>query len=367
MDRPFYTPGYGPGENERYFNSIERAREAMKRGAKRKYAKKTKRRRSKSSSRPVKKRLFRRKSSYRRRNKGNKNVTACISRRRWKPWMRKGMRDLRQLKKYQNVFAVQSTNAIGYQQTAEIRYLNMTDTAAAPAVDPGTSLYQAIRYVWWSYNNTLGTGNRVRYLYIEAINVKLQITSASQFDQTVTIRDIIARRDHNINPIVAWNNGLTEGNKAISVQGATPGTASSQTYMVTPYQSNQFCQLWKIINDKTITLEPGKTHIHYHKVAIKKRINVDEFKSEDQYRKGLCTATLITHHGQPASSTTTENVQSLGGRLNIIVTFEMTYKIDHNENTDQNIIFNNMSSAGTFVPEIINTAVNDVDQTMANA
>lgn len=367
MEFPFYTPASGSGETERYFNSIERARESMKRVAKRKYGRKTKRRRSKSSTRVVKKRLFRRKSSYRRRNKGNKNVTACISRRKWKPWLRKSMRDLRQLKKYQNVFSVQSTNAIGYQQTAEIRYLNMTDAGFAPAVDPGTSLYQAIRYVWWNYNTNLSNNNRCRYLYIEAVNVKLQITSASQFDQTVTIRDIISRRDHNTNPVVAWDQGLTEGNRAISVQGATPAVATNQTYMVTPYQSNQFCQLWKIINDKTITLEPGKTHIHYHKVSIKKRLNVDDFKLGDQYRKGLCTATLITHHGQPASSTTTNSVQSLGGRLNIICTFEMTYKIDHNENTDQNIIFNNMATAGTFVPEIINTAVNDIDQTMANA
>lgn len=330
----------------------------------------TTRKRKLPSAVGARKRLkFKKKGRRVSRNRGRPDVSATISRRTWKKWMRKDMRDLRQLKVYKNVFSQRGINALGYQNTIETVFLRFTGTGNIPTTDPGTSASSAIDYIWYAYNNGLNSSNRVRYMYIEDLSVEMEIASASQFEQTLIIRDMVARRNDDGTPKFCWDEGLKVGDKAISVVG-TGGVATNQTYMCTPYESNQFCINWKIIGEKKIKLKAGETHKHIMKVGVKKRINVDDFENGTNFRQGLTFANMITHYGQPASQTLngTSQIQTLGGAINCVYTMKLRYKIDHNENTDQNIMFNNMSATGGFTaPQVINQATMDVDNTLANA
>lgn len=357
---PFYQPGNfnDPRERQRYEDSIMRARRAVKKTRKRKYRK--------QGGRP-KKLKFTKRRRPQRKNRGNPHVTSTVVRRKWKRWMRRDMRDLRQLKQGDWLYSNRGTNAVGFQNTVQILALCYNNPGTVPTADPGQAATAVIEKIWYTYNNNLGTADRSRYLYIESVTLEHEITSASQFQQTLVIRDLIARRDHSQSPVAAWDNGLLEGNKAIALSGGTSFT--NQTLRVTPYQSNIFCQLWKIIGEKTITLAPGATHKHIVRVNIKKRINVDDFKTSNNFKKGLSIGGLITHWGQPTNSDSNANaISNLGGALDIITKMNVKFKIDYNENTDQNLYFNNLSApSGITVPVIINQATYDRDTLLTNA
>lgn len=341
-----------------------------RKGTRPRKVKKTRKRRAPSARGPRKRLRFTKRSRVVRRNRGRSDVTCTIGRRTWKRWMRNGLRDLRQFKTYTNTFPTRSSNALGFQNSIENVFLRFSGNGTPPSTDPGSSAAKALDYIYFAYNNGLSSANRVRYIYIEDLHVEMEIASASQYEQTVIIRDLVCRRNEDYSPLRAWDDGLTVGDKAVSVQGASPGTITNQTYMATPYQSNMFCQLWKIIGEKKIKLKAGESHKHILKVAVKKRINVDDYELPAIFRQGLTFATMITHYGQPASQTinSVSQVQNLGGALNIISTMRFRYRIDHNENTDQNIMFNNMSATSGFTaPQVINQATMDIDTTLTNA
>lgn len=364
------TPHEVNYEHEREFNSRWNSRYGAITNMKRKAPARTrgrKRRFRKQGGRP-KKLKFTKRKKVNRRNRGNPHVTSTIVRRKWKKWMRRDMRDLRQLKQGMWIYSNRGTNVAGYQNTVQVLALCYNSPGTVPTTDPGQAATAAIEKIWYTYNNTLGTADRPRYLYIESVSLRHEITSGSQFQQTVVIRDIIARRDHSASPVAAWDNGLLEGNKSINlVSGQSNFT--NQTLRVTPYQSNIFCQLWKIIGEKTINLAPGATHKHNVTMNVKKRINVDDFKTANNYKKGMSIGGLITHWGQPANQDGAPNtISNLGGALDIITTMEIKFKIDYNENTDQNLYYNNLSALSALtVPVVINQATYDRDTTLVNA
>lgn len=363
MDRTpvLYRPGdfNDPRERQRFEESVMRARKIPKKSRKRKF--------KKQGGRPKKLKFTRRKKAVQRRNRGNPHVTTTIVRRTWKKWMRRGLRDLRQIKQADWLYSNRGSNAIGFQNTVQTLALCYNSPTTIPTSDPGQSATAAIEKIWYTYNNNLDSANRPRYLYIESVTINHEITSAAQFAQTLVIRDLIARRDHTTSPVAAWDSGLLEGNKAINMVGSI--TFNNQTLRVTPYQSNTFCQLWKIIGEKTFMLAPGATHKHTVKVNVKKRINVDDFKQPNNYRKGLSIGGLITHWGQPANANLQPGaIQTLGGALDIITKMTIRFKIDYNENTDQNLYFNNLSTTAAMVtPTIINQATYDIDTNLTNA
>lgn len=264
-------------------------------------AKKRRRRISKAAKRSVRKRLSFTKRVKRRRNNGlttNGAFTTTIGKRSIRRIRKRDRRLLAQSKEascrshYSNAYsALSAVNRQG------ITYFNVGEgSTGIPTVDPGASLANVWQKIWWDQTGN-ATGNRTRPFYIYGNKVKIQIRSASETPVKFTIYSLVARRDHEWACDTLWNQGLTDTIKQSSTVAA--GTAATATTPgVTPFMSTPFCQFYKVVSSKTITLEGGQCHHHYEYQPVNRMINGEFFQfNTDKFRKGLSYVNMIVFQG----------------------------------------------------------------------
>lgn len=342
-------------------------------------------RRRKATRRPVKKRTSRTKRKFtrgrksvrkrlsfkKRRSNGVKATsqystsTFTKSKRRWAKWATSKLRDLRQIKRYINHYNQRVTGANGYQTVASFATPLMPITR--PSVDPGTAAAAAIQKIWWEYigSTVTNAANRNRYIYIENVTTTYEIQSCNEWMTTLDIYDYVTRRDTQDEIQQAWYDGLQEGQRLASLNPA--GGVTQTTYRVTPYMSNQLCQNYKIIRRNQAILPAGTTHKHTTSFNIKKRFNVDDFNGQAGiYKRGFTHGSLFVGYGKQASdSDNNQEIVPMRADYIIGVKVEIRFRIDDNENTDQNIIIQSLTNPSVVTnPQNINPETGQIDQTM---
>lgn len=115
-----------------------------------------------------------------------------------------------------------------------------------------------------------GLSKTVKF-FVKYVKIKSQLVNATTFPVTITLYDILARRDASStqSPIVDWGVGLTHqsaaGTAVLSPIDYTGG--QSQGFPgATPFESQLFCQRNKVVKVTTFELQAGSEHVHFVKL-----------------------------------------------------------------------------------------------------
>lgn len=162
---------------------------------------------------------------------------------------------------------------------------------------------------------------RTRKMMVKYCHAIYELKNQTNTPIHITLYDCVARRDMQslIYPETAWTSGMN--NESVSIGGNPDAIAlNSNLVGVTPFQSQQFCQLWKV--KRTSRFELGGGAVHRHAVSIKPGgMLSNEYIRQFQCYKGLSTIVLAVIHGGIA-----DNNPSLTGAVSVSTsTFALDY------------------------------------------
>lgn len=142
----------------------------------------------------------------------------------------------------------------------------------------------------------------------------LTLTSFTNSSQTLTIYDLLCKRDTDEHPTLAWKNGLIQ-------QDDTTADMTNIPVGVTPYQSKNFREKWKVEKVTQLQLRPGETHKHYidvnpNRAISNARVNPTNSEVAKTYLSGITRAVMIVAEGSlgrgAASGSVTTTAASVG-------------------------------------------------------
>lgn len=154
-----------------------------------------------------------------------------------------------------------------------------------------------------SPNNTTSFTRR---MMMQAIRAKYTLKNATNTPIEITLYDVTSRRDQQsltLSPITSWDNGLVD--QSITIPGVTPQNPLNSSFPgAKPFQSQNFCQTWKVKRVSHFVLGAGSTHQHYVTIKPGGLIN-NEYCRQFAALKGLTTAVMAVVKGSVAQDTTT--------------------------------------------------------------
>lgn len=129
--------------------------------------------------------------------------------------------------------------------------------------------------------------NATERFYLREINSTVTIKSESNSQITVWLYDVTFRRDWGttIDPVVQFKGGIYSDETGDHVVAATatiqqkdPSGTNDLTTVpmqtgLTPYQSEQFCQIFKVRRVTKLILHPGSEHVHRINLKYNKMVN----------------------------------------------------------------------------------------------
>lgn len=251
--------------------------------------------------------------------------------------------------------------------TQGIYYIPVGNGSGGVPTAPGTSLDNLWQKIWFDQTGN-AAGNATRPFYVYGNKIKMTIRCACETPVKMIIYSLVARRDHEWQPDALWNQGLTD---TIKDSTTTSGTAATRnTVGMTPFMSTPFCQYFKVIGSKTVTLEGGQMHTHYEYQPVNRMINGEFWRfNTDRYRKGLSYATMIVFHGTLA----TDGEGDVGVppvKLLIKTEVDTKWKLVDEANRDQLYYYDNGTldtAVNVATLKEINPETGQIDNTMATA
>lgn len=234
--------------------------------------------------------------------------------------------------------------------------------------DPGNGMVADLRKIWFEYTGT-AAGNQTRGIILDKISQELEFNCCGDNTCTLTLYTFIARRDHSNEPHDLWNAGLT--NNVIKSVGPT-GTTGINASMVgtTPYQSTQFCQSFKVIGTKNVTLQPGRTYKLKNNYSIKKRFDAKLFENGEKFKKGITHGVMIVIRGAMVNEfgqATASEVMNGPAACLVSIKTTVHFKVDNTENRDTYMQFYNMANpTGLLQPANYNPTTGAMDTTVTN-
>lgn len=156
-----------------------------------------------------------------------------------------------------------------------------------------------------SANNATG---QTRRLQIEKITSRYALKNNTNVPISVWLYDVTFRRDSSVGTgaprgDVVWNTGLTDEGTVIPGQ-TIPPTNQASLPGSTPFQSQDFCQVFKVKKVTKFTLAAGTTHMHTINIRPGNPINFEYAKRYAAF-KGLTTGCMIVIQGTPSHSAAT--------------------------------------------------------------
>lgn len=254
----------------------------------------------------------------------------------------------------------------GYQQ---VQTYSAGWGGSLPTVDPGNAILNDLRKIWFEYTGA-AAGNQTRGIILDNIRQELEISCASDNVANLTIYTWVARRDSNVFPADAWNNGLTNVN--LKASGPAASTAPTREWIgMTPYASTPFCENFKIIGTKSVTLNPGKTYKHVSVFNIKKRYDAKLFDNSCLIKKGITHGVMIVIKGNLVNEFGQATAaEVMNGPAAVLISQKHTaiFKVDTTENRDTTMTFVNMANpTGMAQPTGVNPTTGAIDTDMRGA
>lgn len=170
------------------------------------------------------------------------------------------------------------------------------------------------------------TTNTRRY-FVESIRAKYQLKNQTTIPITVTLYDCVARRDNTsdtFSPTFTWTQGIAD--EAVNVGSNQVNAQASQFPGAKPFQSQLFCQRWKVKRGTTFILHPGATHCHYVTIKPSGLCNF-EYTGKNAYIKGLTTSVMaVLKGGVAASSLNAADVGESIAEINYVTETQYKFK-----------------------------------------
>lgn len=144
--------------------------------------------------------------------------------------------------------------------------------------------------------NTTGLTRRMKLMKATA---KYTLKNQTNIPIEVTLYDCTARRDTTsltLNPLDAWNNGVTDQAVAFGSTVNLANVQQSNYPGARPFQSQTFCQTWKVKKTTNFVLHPGSEHIHRISIEPGGLLN-NEYTRNFAALKGLTTTVLCVIKG----------------------------------------------------------------------
>jgi len=205
-----------------------------------------------------------------------------------------------------NVAGGNTQSTAGIQNAFQVPWLNVYQLGACAAV--------------------VNASEATRFL-LEHMHGTLMLSSASVFSTTVTLYDVIARRDLPTSaigdPVNAWSTGLTE-----------EGAGSYQTIGSTPFESELFNQFYKVVQTTEVDIPSGG--VHRHVVDFRPYAVIHQDVVNQQYGgalnagggiRGITCFTLVKYHGSPAHDSTTNTAVTISpASLDAVQSFDIQFR-----------------------------------------
>lgn len=185
--------------------------------------------------------------------------------------------------------------------------------------------------------SAVGVGSK--NLVVKSLHVKISITNQANANCQFFIYDVEHRRDtvggsDAATPEDAWTNGLGQ---------VTTGTGSDGKAItavgVTPYQSPDFCRIYKVIKVTKVYMELGKSHVHNLTINRPRVLNtriLDDSGAQTTAFKGITHSCLIVARGLPANDSVDDTLIAMGsGALSIVTEEKMTWGYNSGNNSQR--------------------------------
>jgi hypothetical protein len=200
----------------------------------------------------------------------------------------------------------------------------------------------------------VGTLSTAMQMFLQSMTQKLDIRSAATYTSNLTIYDLIPRRDCYTavigDPLTAWSTGIVD----------ELSTGLYTDVGNTPIQSDLFNQFFEIVNTHKVEILPGGTYTHsvYSEPNVKLHSEVTS-RVTSALRKVTVFSLLVLSGGPAHDSTTKSQVSTSATALDIVqtVTYNVKYLLD---NTTSYFRSNNLVSAFTVGPEIVNEELGEL-------
>lgn len=144
----------------------------------------------------------------------------------------------------------------------------------------------------------VGNTARTRRMLLESVKARYRFKNQTNVPVTLTLYDVVARRDFfttALDPISAWTTGLTD--QQVSLIGVPNSNAQTDLFPgSTPFQSQKFCQMYKVRKTKKFVLHAGSEHDHYVHLNAGGILNNEYITNWVQYR-GLTYCLMVVVEG----------------------------------------------------------------------
>lgn len=185
-----------------------------------------------------------------------------------------------------DLFAYQGATAVQEVPTpGRLQLIDMLNILSATDPTPATTIGGA--------NLTANT----RKIMIKSMVTRYTMKNVTNIPIRIILYDCVSRRDGTLftGPTAAWNQGIT--NEFVAIPGgANQNTLTSRFPGSTPFQSQQFCQLYKVRRVTKFELHPGSVHVHIVSTKPGGLMSAEYINNETFY-KGLSTSVMAVITG----------------------------------------------------------------------
>lgn len=176
---------------------------------------------------------------------------------------------------------------------------------SVPTLDPGTASMSAISKIYFDQMQDATVGNRTRKILLDRCEFDFDFVSGSEGIQWLEVYDCVCRQDTFIDPETLYTTGLKEINAGCAFVDGSSGVGSTINITrdqlgQTPFDSTDFCRIWKVVRKRLIKMMPGSLHKHTAKFDIKKVIDAQSFRDGSIYAKDISCMVMTRQWGMPA-------------------------------------------------------------------
>jgi len=218
----------------------------------------------------------------------------------------------------------------------------VTDNDLNRIMNQASNYQQQVNITVGAFNGTFpitGLAPSTQKVYLEQATTKLMLTNEEDTNTEYFIYELLSKSDHSIDPVSAWETGLSHEADATSAGPGLRGVVG-----VSPFSSQQFVQYWKCIKKTRIVLGQGQSHSHYINFKPRRVVNAEMLANGDIYFKGLSYSCMVVQAGLPLHDTTNNKATTAPTATAAVWTKQLKYKVVNASQTVYTLVGNNFTN-----------------------
>lgn len=241
------------------------------------------------------------------------------------------------MKKFKKILAPQYMDTAAFDALAttsglqNVKSVNLTyiGTAATPALFSKTDMgncFQILNAQDPASPIVPNTNSTTRRMMVKQVISTTRIKNMTNMPVKITLYDCTPRRDQNSTtvglPETTWANGVLD--EALALANNT-NAQLDQMPGATPFQSEQFCQAYRVLKVTKFELHPGSEHKHFISVKPKGLFNA-ELQNNWNYYRGLTRFLLVVVEGGIVDTAGATNIVSTSdAKIDFVTTVRYSF------------------------------------------